>query len=162
MRALALAFVLAACSGAALNGGPWRVGDAELRMSHVPDAWHRIDTEGGSVGFRDEANDASVLVNARCKVASDDVPLAALTNHLVMGTTARDYVTEETISMDGREALHTVLRAKLDGVPMTYDVYVLKKNGCVYDFVYVAAPSRFAAGAPAFERWVSGFRSVAP
>ena len=37
--------------------------------------------------------------------------------------------------MDGREAMHTVMSAKLDGVPKMFDAYVLKKDGCVYDFV---------------------------
>jgi hypothetical protein len=55
--------------------------------------------------------------------------------------------------------MHTVLDAKLDGVRMSYDIYVLKKDQCVYDFVYVAEPSRFEQGAPAFEQFVSGFRT---
>jgi hypothetical protein len=78
-----------------------------------------------------------------------------------MGTTARDFVHEETIPFDAREALHTVLRAKLDGVEMQYDIYVLKKDGCVYDFVYVAPPARFADGAPLFEQFATGIHARA-
>ena len=70
-----------------------------------------------------------------------------------MGTTERDIESQSTIPFDGREALHTVLRAKLDGVPMHYDVFVMKKDGCVYDLVYVAPPCQFAAGARDFERF---------
>ena len=36
-----------------------------------------------------------------------------------------------------------MLRAKLDGVPMSYDIFVEKKNGCVYDLVYVGRPDAF-------------------
>ena len=54
------------------------------------------------------------------------------------------------------------MRAKLDGVPMQYDIYVMKKDGCVYDLVYVAPPGRFAAGAADFERFAHGLRNAAP
>jgi hypothetical protein len=52
------------------------------------------------------------------------------------------------------------MRAKLDGVVMSYDIYVLKKDGCVYDFVYVASPDRFGEGTSAFERFVGGIHTL--
>ena len=62
--------------------------------------------------------------------------------------------------MDGREALHTVMSAKLDGVPKMFDAYVLKKDGCVYDFVNFSEPATFPANRPAFERFVAGFHTL--
>ena len=76
-----------------------------------------------------------------------------------MGTTEREFDAQDVLPFDGREALHSLLRAKLDGVPMQYDIYVTKKDGCVYDLVYVAPPGRFAAGAAAFEPFATGVRS---
>ncbi len=64
------------------------------------------------------------------------------------------------IPFDGREALHGRLTAKLDGVPMGYDLFVLRKDGCIYDFVYVAPPARVAEGVPGFEHFVQGFHTV--
>ncbi len=97
----------------------------------------------------------STLFDVRCGQRDDDAPLSALTGHLIMGTTEREFETEEVVPFDRREALHTVLRAKLDGVPMQYDIYVMKKDGCVFDLVYVAPPDRFAAGR-------RGLRAVRP
>jgi hypothetical protein len=79
-----------------------------------------------------------------------------------MGTTERDFERQEVIPFDRREAMHTLLRAKLDGVPMRYDIYVMKKDGCVYDLVYVAGPDRFAEGAKDFERFALGLRTGSP
>jgi hypothetical protein len=155
------ALVLAACAAAqgSFDGAVYRSGAIVFRVGPVPSGWQRVHVSDASLAFRDEGNDASALVNVRCRHAEDDTPLVALTNHLLMGTTERDVVLQETIPFDAREALHTVLRAKLDGVLMTYDVYVLKKDGCVYDFIYVAPPGRADAGLPAFERFVAGFRT---
>ena len=97
----------------------------------------------------------------RCGQRGDDAPLAVLTNHLLMGTTEREFDAQDTVPFDSREALHTLLRAKLDGVPMQYDIYVMKKDGCLYDLVYVAPPGRFADGAADFERFAKGLRTEA-
>ena len=152
--------LLVACSAPTLNGGNWKVGEAQFKIGPKPEAWRQVETIGSSAGFRDDPHEGSILVGARCKVASDDAPLLALTMHLLMGTTERDIVSQDVIPFDGREAMHTVLRAKLDGVMMSYDVYVLKKDGCVHDFVYVAEAKNFDAGAPAFEHFVSGFHTT--
>jgi len=157
MRTLAL--LLAACSAPALNGGVWNVGDASFRVGPLPHEWRRIEGTGKAVGFRDDAHEGTALVGARCNVASDDAPLLPLTNHLLMGTTEREIEKQEVIPFDGREAMHTIVRAKLDGVLMAYDIYVLKKDDCVYDFVYVASPAHFESGVAAFDRFVTGFHT---
>ena len=91
---------------------------------------------------------------------SSPSPLSALTRHLLIGTTDRTFTLDETIPFDGREANHARLKAKLDGVVMAYEIYVLKKDGCVYDFVYVGDPTRFDPGVPDFTRFVQGFHAT--
>jgi len=43
---------------------------------------------------------------------------------------------------------------------MHYDIYVMKRDGCVYDLVYVALPARFTDGAADFEHFATGLESV--
>jgi hypothetical protein len=64
------------------------------------------------------------------------------------------------VPFDGREAMHTMMDAKLDGVPMSYDVWVLKKDGCVYDMLYLAPPNSFERGLSAFNQLVGGFATA--
>ncbi|MBX3260577.1 MAG: hypothetical protein KF782_12860 [Labilithrix sp.] len=45
-------------------------------------------------------------------------------------------------------------------MPMLIDVYVPSKDGCIYDFIYLGSPSGYDAGAPAFESFVRGFRTL--
>lgn len=113
-----------------------------------------------SLAYRDDARGASILVNGRCHKPDDGTPLVALTNHLVIGSTMREITSQETEPFDGREILHTKMRAKWDGVPLAFDIYVMKKDGCVYDFVYMGDPSAFDGGAKEFEAFVHGFRTL--
>src|SRR5262249_19838257 len=92
--------------------------------------------------------------------ADERTPLVALTNHLLMGTTEREYLAQQTEPFDGREALHTRVKAKWDGVEMLSDIYVLSKDGCIYDFVYLGTPEAFDDGSSRFEAFVHGFHTL--
>ena len=159
----AFALALATACGAArpaFDGATFRQGGVAFRVPKTPAGWTRVNVTDAALAFRDEAHDASALVNARCGEKDGDAPLVALTNQLVMGTTERTQSQEETLPFDGREARHTRMTAKLDGVLRDFDIFVLKKDGCVYDFVYVSAPEQAAAGTPEFEGFVKGFHTV--
>ena len=119
----------------------------------MPESWRRIEATGALLAFRDDARRATVAVNGRCGLDGDDVPLEALTHHLFLQFTERELVSQNRVDLDGREALRTEIVAKLDGVKKHYVVYVLKKDGCVYDFVYVSP------GADAGEAGVRALRA---
>jgi hypothetical protein len=160
---LVLLAPLAACGGKdarSFDGNVYREGKIAFQVPNTPSGWKRIDVTDASLAFRDDPHSGSVLLNARCLTADDRTPLVALTNHLLIGATEREYLSQGTEPFDGREALHTKLKAKWDGVPMLIDVYVLSKDGCVYDFIYLGAPGAFEQGAPAFESFVRGFRTL--
>jgi hypothetical protein len=149
-----------ACSGPALRGDVYRGDGLVFRVGEIPPTWTRVSVTHARLAFRDEAAEASVLVNARCNKDGDDVPLLALTKHLFMSFTDKDQLEQQIIPMDGREAMHTVLSAKLDGVPKMFDAFVLKKDDCVYDFVCISAPARFEANRAVFARFVAGFHTL--
>ena len=63
----------------------------------------------------------------------------------------------ETLFLDWREALHAVIDARLDGVPVVLDLYVIKRDGCVYDLSFAAPTSLYPLGRSDFGRFVAGF-----
>lgn len=162
MRTVLLVLALVACGGpsASFDGTTYRNGPVAFSIAPIPAGWSRLEVSDATLSYRDDANRASILINGRCRAADARTPLIALTNQLIIGTTEREYLTQTTEPFDGREALHTIVQAKWDGVPMKADVFVLSKDGCTYDFVYVGAPDRFDAGSPAFEAFVRGFRTA--
>jgi hypothetical protein len=165
MRRPVLLPLVIALSGACAHtdtfeDGVLRKGELTVHLGPQPSSWRRVDVGGADLAFRDDARAGSALFDVRCGRRDDDAPLSVLSDHLVMGTTDREIESRETIPFDGREAMHTLLHAKLDGVPMQYDIYVVKKDGCVYDIVYVAPPAYFAAGVPDFERFTHGMHAL--
>lgn len=160
-RLLLVAALLAVAGcGAGLRGDVYRGDRFAFRIGPVPPGWRRIQVSHAALAFRDDAGGGTIAVNARCGADGEDVPLAALTQHLFMRFTEREVVKQVVVAMDRREAMRTVAQAKLDGVPMKFDVWVLKKDGCVYDLDYMAPPPRFESGVAGFERFVRGFATV--
>jgi hypothetical protein len=163
-RALALFLALSgavACGGSTgLRGDVYQGDGLAFRVGPVPATWKQLTVKGARVAFRDEPAESTVLLNARCGKDADDVPLKALTQHLFIQFTERETIDQKVVPMDGREAMHTVMNAKLDGVPLSFNAYVLKKNGCVYDFVDISAPAKVTANRAAFETFVGGFHTL--
>jgi hypothetical protein len=132
------AMVGLACSTTHFDGRVFRKGDVAFRLEHLPPAWRAIEINDTALAFRDDENAATVAINGRCGKDAEDVPLKSLTQHLFLQFTDRQLDDQELLSLDGREALRTEMRAKLDGVQKYFHVVVLKKDGCVYDFLQIA------------------------
>lgn len=163
LAALGLGLGSAGCSsnGRSFDGNVFRDGTTiAFRVPDPPPTWRKVAVSHASLSFHDDVAGASILVNSVCKKADEDTPLGALTNHLLMGTTEREQQSQAVEPFDGREALHTKVLAKLDGVPLSFDLFVLKKDGCIYDFAYVVPAEFAAAGQPPFEAWVRGFKTL--
>lgn len=153
----AAAVALLACGGPEFDGRVFRDGNVAFRLHNVPSDWRTLEISDTAVAFRDDANAATVAINGRCGQDAEDVPLKALTQHLFLQFTQREQFTQALLALDGREAMRTRMVAKLDGVSKFFDVVVLKKNGCVFDFLQIANSSQ---DPNQFLRFVRGFSSL--
>jgi hypothetical protein len=151
---------LIGCGGPTFEGSVYRGRGFAFRVPPPPASWKRIEVGDDALAFEDTQTSAMIAASGRCKVDGEDVPLRSLTQHLFLQFTERDVQVEEVVPFDGREALHTVVVAKLDGVPRQFDVWVLKKDGCVYDLYCIADPARFQDAAGPFRDFVRGFATV--
>ena len=152
---------LVCCASSSWDGQVYRGGAVNFRAGRVPTGWRRLDDDNSLLTFRDASRDLLVSVNGRCGKDGDDVPLEALTQHLFVYFTERQISDQRRITLDGREALRTELSAKLDGVARRFVVVVLKKNGCVYDFILIASPTLDANAKAQFDQFVAGFSTNA-
>ena len=149
--------LLSSCASSGFDGRVYRSDDLSFHVGPVPGSWRSVSVDGTRLAFRDDAASATIQVSGRCGVDGDDVPLEALTHHLFLNFTKRNLLKQERVELDGRAALRTELGAELDGVPLQYLVYVLMKDGCVYDFIHVSPGAR---GRGEFERFLQGFGTL--
>ena len=150
------------CVSTSFDGHVFESSELSFRLDSVPSGWRPVDADGALLAYRDDATPATVAVGGRCGKDGDDVPLEALTHHLFFEFTERKIEDQVVLPLDGREALRTDLVAKLDGVAKRFSIVVLKKNGCVYDFMYIAPPDASQEGRNTFVAFVEGFRTIRP
>ena len=128
-----------------------------FRVGPIPSTWRRIEADHTLLAFRDDQRGMTIALNGRCGKDGDDVPLESLTHHLFLQFRAREILSQERQKLDGRDALRTEMVAELDGVPKRFTVLVLKKDGCVYDFLRIGASE---TGGDDFDRFVQGFATL--
>ncbi len=155
--------VLGCGTAGSFNGGVFRGVETSYAVGELSPGWREVSVDRqNDLAWRHPGHGAVMHVDSSCD-SGLDTPLHPLTNHLLVGFTAREIVDQELVEMDEREALRTHLTARLDGVPRELMLQVLKKNGCVYDFALVAPPGeRFTAALPDFDALVTRFRTISP
>ncbi|MCB9707764.1 MAG: hypothetical protein H6714_03085 [Myxococcales bacterium] len=146
------------CGAGQLHNGRYNDSEASYRVGRLGPSWQRIDVDDDNdLAWHNPRAGAVIQVNASCS-RDLDIPLVALTNHLLMGFTERHIRSQQLIALDSREALLTRLDASLDGQPRELALVVLKKNGCVFDFSLIARPSARSGDLfSSFKTFVSGF-----
>jgi hypothetical protein len=155
--AVAVMFGVSACGGGLVNGLFTR-GTLAYRVAEPPEAeWRRMKFEDNDLAWINRSSGHVLAMNALCE-GHEDPSLEVLTNHLLIGFTERKLLSRERLQLDGREALRSKYRAKLDGVEVGLDLVVLKKNGCVHDFTYVSPAGLEDAHRQRFDAMLAAFR----
>jgi len=160
---------LLALSLALSAGCAWRPASARAICSGVDcyetgslgSEWQSIKREDGLAGFFNSTSGGVILSNANCRDDAEAAPLSSLTAHLLVGYTERHERSSGLVAIAGREALRSVIDANLDGVPVVLDLYVMKRNGCIFDLSYAAPPASYDSGLADFQRFIEGFIQLA-
>ncbi|MEW5739198.1 MAG: hypothetical protein AB1938_09755 [Myxococcota bacterium] len=155
--AIWLAVGLSGCAGG-LKGEIFRKDAVAYRVAAPdPAEFRRVDFSDNDLAWSARHTPHLLAMNAVC-TGHDDAPLEVLTRHLLFGFTEREKQSEVREMLDGREALHTVWKARLDGVPMELELVVLKKDGCVHDFTYISPPGERPKHQRDFDALLENFR----
>ncbi|TPV95609.1 MAG: hypothetical protein B7733_09180 [Myxococcales bacterium FL481] len=130
--------------------------DATYRVGLPGNAWRPHKQRGSQVAW--ERRDGAGLIAARAQCQEHgDRSLDHFLDDLRLDFGAWREEPRQRSMFVGRESLRTRLTASLDGVPVQMEVVVLKKNGCLFDFWYMAPQRVFARYLPDFDRFLGGF-----
>ena len=153
-----LAFTGCAAAGRRIENGVYH-STKGYRLT-LPGADWSVATESkADLELRHQDGMAAMLANAECDDRARSRSAGLLLDQLLMGLHDRATIERNEVSVNGRVALHRVLdgRVAADGSPTRIEAYVLKEDGCVYDFAYAAPPAAFDAWRADFRRFVESF-----
>ncbi len=75
-----------------------------------------------------------------------------------MGTRKQVYKKQEHLTINGAKALHSSLAAQLEGRTVHYEIVVLSKDKCIFDFTLVSRGEIPSADVSQFMGFVNSFK----
>lgn len=126
-------------------------------VGSLPASWERMRVPAYSIAFHNPLFRTTIATDAFCEKTANDLSLNILTNHLVTGVENFDRVSSKEFWLDERGALRTLVTGTVEGVPLAYDVVVIKKNGCVFDFMCISPLDMRSSVSADFEKFYEGF-----
>jgi hypothetical protein len=161
MVVIAVGLALTSCRSVNLNQGVVYTPDTRYRIGPIPPDWQQVNLKDSDFSWVTKQREFAFWVNSTCK-EYQDVPLVALNRQLLIGFTDVEKVAQRTVELDGREALVSRYRVKMDGVQRELELVVVKKDGCVYDFAYVAPVAAYDTRVGEFQALWGGFATENP
>ena len=150
-----LAALAPGCGGGRVVDGTYANPDTGFRIPAPPAPWVPAALPDVDVAFR-HPGAGTIAVFSECG-GSERGPLRSLARHLFFGLKGQRIVEQAPVSLNGAEALRTVVRGTLEGRPVVVDSVVVRRGMCVVDLVLAAPPDAYAVLRPALERMVAGW-----
>ena len=150
------ALALPACSGVKVQQGQVSKERTRYHFGDPGSDWRQVSLSDVDVAWVRDSSGHTLSVSSMCQ-DYQEAPLAALRRQQLVGFTQTERVEEREEMVDGRAALYSRWRARLDGVPVELGLWTLKKDGCIYDFTYTSPRGAYDDQAPALARLVQGF-----
>jgi len=123
----------------------------------LPSDWKRMKVTVHSIAFHSNAYEATIATDAWCGRAYDDAPLASLASRMIGGI--ENYQIQDTYDfmLNERGALRTIATGTMDGVPLTFDTVVIKKDKCIFDFMCISSNDGYPMAVADFQTFFSDF-----
>lgn len=122
----------------------------------LPAGWRQLRQGEAKVAYLNNPTGQSIMLNV-VYAPNRKANLKALRNHLLFDLTGRNILEHKPIEVDSREALWTVVEAKLDGAAIKMALVVVRIDDWVYDMAYVSDPDKFDACLADFQRFIQEF-----
>ena len=132
--------------------------EATYSFGLPPKEWKPATEKGAQVLWVHESMPALIHIRAQCEMHGDS-SLESFTDHLRIDFREWKVLSQEPMILAERDALHSVILAEIDGgIATQLELIVFKKNGCLFDIQYIAAPEVFERGRPAYQQVVADFK----
>ena len=132
-------------------------GRDHFQVGGLPPTWDRFRVKAYAIAFHNEVLGSTISVDAFCGPAYEDAPLATLTSQLFAGVENYEVTSSDEFMLDERGALRTISTGRVDGVSLTYDTVVIKKNKCIIDFMLISPDSNYFEAKNDFENFFYAF-----
>ena len=160
-----LSFIIVSCTGSQKTAtgiyldGIYKDKQLKYYIGKLDKNWKLLSVKSVNLAFYNNINNGIIYITGKCKKSSD-APLFVLRTHLLIGFKDKKFLKSEKLIIEGREALNSIVIAKLDGVKRKINYFVLKKDGCLYDLVLISPIEYFNSNNREFLELIKNFKII--
>jgi hypothetical protein len=140
-----------------VSGGVYHAPDDRYSISLPGEPWKRVSMKGSDLVLAYEERGASILTSTLCGRYAQ-AGLDILSRNLFIGLGRRRMIDQETVGLPAGEAERLEIEARLEETWIRAEAYTLKRDPCIYDFVYMSIPDHFEENLPAFRAMMQSLR----
>lgn len=145
------------CSHGKVRNGVYLAPEERYRISMPDKRWKRVSGDGADLVLTSREAGASILTSTLCGRYTD-AGLDVLSRNLFLGMRDRRILERGTVALPAGEAERLQVQARLDGTVFRAEAYTLRRDGCIYDFVYLSLPESFDESLPLFRTMMNSLR----
>ncbi|MBT3181694.1 MAG: hypothetical protein HN337_04200 [Deltaproteobacteria bacterium] len=110
-----------------------------------------------TITFYNEGLGSTISTDAYCGKNVEARLLDSLSGDILNAFDKKQVISEKEFDLDGRGAVRQLIAGELDGVAVTVDLVIVRKNECVFDFYSVSEGGISPETTNAFELFFEGF-----
>ena len=148
------------CASGRIIGDTYRDAESGFQVRLPPAPWQLRSLDGAAVSFVSLELRAGMALQVHCGDAEPG-QLTWVARHLFFGLQDTNIQDRDTIQVLDSTAVRTRLRGRLDDQPVEVEAVTFRRDGCLYDFTYVAPPNVFPQGRDDFEAFVQSWTPLA-
>jgi hypothetical protein len=160
---LVLPLCLSACAPdlKPVNGGSYRDPQVGFELT-LPqeDGWQLLSWEDVDFVLWEPKTGATIVVDVN--PLKEDLEPAVLTNQLLIAFERKQIISQDTVMVNGREAMKTILEGWVERTEITAEVYVMRGGGSFYDVMFWAPHDAFPRKVEQFHLFLLGINFLQP
>ena len=149
--------LLMGCVSVNLPAPSQRKAQATYANPPVPFVKANVESTADAV-WRNPKNGNNISYFSQCDDKADP-ELESIRNELALGLHDYHVLSSNRFPYNGREALRSVIKGKVDGVETQMDVVVFKRNNCIYTLSLVGLAAKAQEDGKIFSQFVEGFQA---
>ena len=135
-----------------VEGGRYVDPQGYFELTLPQGSWELLSWEDVDFALWDPQEGATIVVNVT--PLKKDVNLGTLTRHLLIAFEHKEIISQNTVTIDGREAAKTVLKGWVEGTEVDAEAYVVRGKGVVYVIIFWAPREAFPGTVEAFHQFL--------
>lgn len=128
----------------------------DYKYSDPGSPFHEADAKNSDRTWISSQTGSTISFFTSC--SNSEPPIRNIRSNALQGIESISIKSEAPVSIGDREGLRSIIEGELEGIDITMDIVIFKKNTCSYQINYISLRQNFIKEKNSFETFFKNFR----